>query len=103
MLLPRRQMSTLFPYTTLFRSIAYVIYQNNITVCHFAYHHHACYFVGTFSMLVANHHICIKIACNFPYAIGDRKSTRLNSSHVEISYDVFCLEKKKMRQMVSKG
>src|SRR5215471_14354108 len=28
-------------------------------------------------------------------AVGDRKSTRLNSSHVEISYAVFCLKKKK--------
>src|SRR5215471_9131473 len=28
-------------------------------------------------------------------ALGDRKSTRLNSSHVEISYAVFCLKKKK--------
>src|SRR5690349_23400614 len=27
--------------------------------------------------------------------LGDRKSTRLNSSHVEISYAVFCLKKKK--------
>src|SRR5204863_5034986 len=32
---------------------------------------------------------------------GDRKSTRLNSSHVEISYAVFCLKKKKKRQKVS--
>src|SRR5690349_23443246 len=29
------------------------------------------------------------------YTQGDRKSTRLNSSHVEISYAVFCLKKKK--------
>src|SRR5690349_22797880 len=29
------------------------------------------------------------------YIAGDRKSTRLNSSHVEISYAVFCLKKKK--------
>src|SRR5690349_22518238 len=29
--------------------------------------------------------------------VGDRKSTRLNSSHVEISYVVFCLKKKKHR------
>src|SRR3989442_9821692 len=29
--------------------------------------------------------------------IGDRKSTRLNSSHVRISYAVFCLKKKKTR------
>src|SRR5690349_23924531 len=31
-------------------------------------------------------------------ATGDRKSTRLNSSHVEISYAVFCLKKKKKKQ-----
>src|SRR5204863_8842758 len=30
-----------------------------------------------------------------PGRLGDRKSTRLNSSHVEISYAVFCLKKKK--------
>src|SRR5690554_7136628 len=29
------------------------------------------------------------------FAMGDRKSTRLNSSHVRISYAVFCLKKKK--------
>src|SRR5438874_7604389 len=31
-------------------------------------------------------------------ASGDRKSTRLNSSHVEISYAVFCLKKKKKKK-----
>src|SRR5690349_23348430 len=31
---------------------------------------------------------------------GDRKSTRLNSSHVEISYAVFCLKKKKKNNIV---
>src|SRR5690606_41529686 len=45
-------------------------------------------------------------ACNFPVAVPawyfvpalvDRKSTRLNSSHVKISYAVFCLKKKKKR------
>src|SRR5207249_7875579 len=30
------------------------------------------------------------------FALGDRKSTRLNSSHVSISYAVFCLKKKKV-------
>src|SRR5207342_3746298 len=30
--------------------------------------------------------------------VGDRKSTRLNSSHVKISYAVFCLKKKKNQQ-----
>src|SRR5438067_11809585 len=32
-----------------------------------------------------------------PGVIGDRKSTRLNSSHVSISYAVFCLKKKKKK------
>src|SRR6266496_145810 len=32
---------------------------------------------------------------------GDRKSTRLNSSHVEISYAVFCLKKKKKKDIQS--
>src|SRR3712207_8522967 len=31
---------------------------------------------------------------------GDRKSTRLNSSHANISYAVFCLQKKKERSMI---
>src|SRR5699024_12175876 len=40
--------------------------------------------------------ISFYIAINpfFPFHIGDRKSTRLNSSHVSISYAVFCLKKK---------
>src|SRR5258707_5673562 len=33
-------------------------------------------------------------------ALGDRKSTRLNSSHANISYAVFCLEKKKLPILV---
>src|SRR5690554_7376554 len=34
-------------------------------------------------------------SCGIAYALRDRKSTRLNSSHVRISYAVFCLKKKK--------
>src|SRR5690606_40906667 len=33
--------------------------------------------------------------------LGDRKSTRLNSSHVKISYAVFCLKKKKIAKLES--
>src|SRR3989442_3446657 len=64
--------STLFPYTTLFRSI--VIFKEKFLI-----HHRSS--------------LCIESLdqCN-----GDRKSTRLNSSHVRISYAVFCLKKKKM-------
>src|SRR5256886_8592259 len=37
-----------------------------------------------------------KIAmCSFAFPVKDRKSTRLNSSHSQISYAVFCLKKKK--------
>src|SRR5690554_7482364 len=40
----------------------------------------------------------LTIATTRPETIlGDRKSTRLNSSHVRISYAVFCLKKKKIR------
>src|SRR2546427_4676237 len=36
------------------------------------------------------------------YVKGDRKSTRLNSSHSQISYAVFCLKKKKARTVIYK-
>src|SRR5204863_2066402 len=59
--------STLFPYTTLFRSELPITAERHFKV-------------------------------SFPDTLGalprDRKSTRLNSSHVEISYAVFCLKKK---------
>src|SRR5207302_11416556 len=37
-----------------------------------------------------------------PQLVGDRKSTRLNSSHVKISYAVFCLKKKKKKKYIYK-
>src|SRR3989442_4406989 len=63
--------STLFPYTTLFRSTLGVGDQ------------HRAYLLGAHG------------ADRVGDAIRDRKSTRLNSSHVRISYAVFCLKKKK--------
>src|SRR2546428_8545587 len=60
--------STLFPYTTLFRS-SKAVNSKKLPPHHFAND----IFVGT----------------------RDRKSTRLNSSHDQISYAVFCLKKKK--------
>src|SRR5690349_23109603 len=41
----------------------------------------------------------VKVSIAFPRSLIsiDRKSTRLNSSHVEISYAVFCLKKKKLK------
>src|SRR3712207_7528752 len=37
-----------------------------------------------------------EVACKLPRAVKDRKSTRLNSSHANISYAVFCLKKKQL-------
>src|SRR3989454_9098256 len=39
---------------------------------------------------------------SFPQVLGDRKSTRLNSSHLVISYAVFCLKKKKKHRSSSR-
>src|SRR5699024_11058328 len=40
--------------------------------------------------------VCLPMTTNMSYLQEDRKSTRLNSSHVSISYAVFCLKKKKI-------
>src|SRR5947209_20393583 len=72
--------STLFPYTTLFRSL--------LERFPFVWHPARC-----------------AVSCP-PLWVGmrgdrsrDRKSTRLNSSHANISYAVFCLKKKKERRI----
>src|SRR5690349_23610594 len=75
--------STLFPYTTLFRS---------------AMHEHALGARRELERIAAPHHHVRDLARlqrSDAVVDADRKSTRLNSSHVEISYAVFCLKKKK--------
>src|SRR2546430_12634202 len=85
--------STLFPYTTLFRSreeFAKQIRDQLLPVNRAAAH------VGNGSELVLenrNDFFARRIAPPFSDE-GDRKSTRLNSSHSQISYAVFCLKKK---------
>src|SRR2546422_4428485 len=74
--------STLFPYTTLFRSPLEI--EPNLLVS--TGHDH----VGAQGV---SHHV-ERLAQR-----GDRKSTRLNSSHGYISYAVFCLKKKNMRSL----
>src|SRR3712207_8779335 len=78
--------STLFPYTTLFRSHQYMLNRGFEPE-------------PDFFAAVSNeeqrrqagwHHLW--------HYVEDRKSTRLNSSHANISYAVFCLKKKKYRQ-----
>src|SRR3712207_7172852 len=74
--------STLFPYTTLFRSIDVLGNEDaplGIT--------------GTFLWIAL-----LFAVVNAIVGPVDRKSTRLNSSHANISYAVFCLKKKKKNQ-----
>src|SRR5215467_15129730 len=70
LMIRRPPRSTLFPYTTLFRSLG----------------------VGP-NMDRALHHPVVRRPL-----VEDRKSTRLNSSHLVISYAVFCLKKKKKKK-----
>src|SRR5256885_8626163 len=74
LMIRRPPRSTLFPYTTLFRSV----FTRDVAASAYV------------------------VAQEFPLPsgerrtrLGDRKSTRLNSSHLVISYAVFCLKKKK--------
>src|SRR2546422_4861723 len=69
--------STLFPYTTLFRSLTDCIISSHVSA----------------ATVTACQHTTTMIAA--PPSAQDRKSTRLNSSHGYISYAVFCLKKKK--------
>src|SRR3712207_8028061 len=72
--------STLFPYTTLFRSGLDNILKGGVAV----------YVNGILCLVIfyAKAYSCFR--CK------DRKSTRLNSSHANISYAVFCLKKKQI-------
>src|SRR6202040_4262785 len=67
--------STLFPYTTLFRS--------------------------NYTEQVESHNPALTASGLAVW--GDRKSTRLNSSHMSISYAVFCLKKKKNARPTDRG
>src|SRR2546426_2141273 len=78
--------STLFPYTTLFRSGLAFIQENWLTTNEFDEQRRL-----VFWPLMLRAHCALK---NWS-AARDRKSTRLNSSHLVISYAVFCLKKKK--------
>src|SRR2546426_6957554 len=80
LMIRRPPRSTLFPYTTLFRS--------PLT---------GWFYVPTNNICMDYEGLEVKYAAGQPYVgvLQDRKSTRLNSSHLVISYAVFCLKKKK--------
>src|SRR5688572_33264832 len=93
LMIRRPPRSTLFPYTTLFRS------------------QHGIVKTGSLRHVTGNKNVDAAQAVNdhtdrracVPYtfkAMTDRKSTRLNSSHSQISYAVFCLKKKKKKNTI---
>src|SRR3712207_7425389 len=84
LMIRRPPRSTLFPYTTLFRSV-HNSPLSEIAVLGFEYG----YSINAHDALV------LWEAQYGDFANVDRKSTRLNSSHANISYAVFCLKKKK--------
>src|SRR3989442_7089430 len=84
--------STLFPYTTLFRSIAKYHCKRSPGRSHSRREKPSWNFMQMPAEAVNEHSVSV---CGVSPA-EDRKSTRLNSSHVRISYAVFCLEKQKM-------
>src|SRR5690349_23980295 len=81
--------STLFPYTTLFRSHDRHERDKHRKAGGADPQH------GRLRQLGDGNHV----AAHVDQRDVDRKSTRLNSSHVEISYAVFCLKKKKKKKI----
>src|SRR5690242_20954762 len=85
--------STLFPYTTLFRSdgsgdqhtTGELRWMPSIIIDRASEAAGKKLYIDSF----------ITVTGDWTYVSGDRKSTRLNSSHMSISYAVFCLKKKK--------
>src|SRR5256885_14587460 len=83
LMIRRPPRSTLFPYTTLFRSLAH----------------------GQHGQLATCGDQRVRLEGQRGHAVLgiDRKSTRLNSSHLVISYAVFCLKKKKKTETCSRS
>src|SRR3712207_7290134 len=89
LMIRRPPRSTLFPYTTLFRSISWMSRLRTALSEQWAQPPDPPPLLkGLFSDLLALLGLGVAL-------VGDRKSTRLNSSHANISYAVFCLKKKK--------
>src|SRR5437899_8083324 len=92
---PRPPRSTLFPYTTLFRSLAGQVPPHGLMQqvrIHLRGKHR-----------VSERHLAHLLAFQIHHVHDgqDRKSTRLNSSHLGISYAVFCLKKKKTKVYIA--
>src|SRR2546430_3254552 len=87
LMIRRPPRSTLFPYTTLFRSMFLTTSRRSPVLTG----------SGGVSLShsdASSSHECWYLVNPFGIPLLDRKSTRLNSSHSQISYAVFCLKKK---------
>src|SRR3712207_8536582 len=99
LMIRRPPRSTLFPYTTLFRSCVRLVEDHGVvaeSIDHVVVHvtpRTAAGFVGQRFTPGP----CPEVAAAFSIHYTDRKSTRLNSSHANISYAVFCLKKHKKK------
>src|SRR5206468_10387122 len=85
--------STLFPYTTLFRSSIFSLMSDRRKK------QRTSISTSVFSLLPRPMRSDFIMFASLSIILrGDRKSTRLNSSHDQISYAVFCLKKKKKKK-----
>src|SRR5688572_32054617 len=97
LMIRRPPSSTLFPYTTLFRSRWYFLTGQRDRIIRLIQQ--------GFHLAVATAPVEADQGGMIPHSprfvlVEDRKSTRLNSSHSQISYAVFCLKKKKKKRTV---
>src|SRR5205085_11379683 len=101
LILPPPPISTLFPYTTLFRSLVAAHPRDAVLAdladADLGVHEPVSLQqqqlrLPRFRGIARRGHA---VGCAVPWHDRDRKSTRLNSSHSQISYAVFCLKKKK--------
>src|SRR5438874_6834391 len=92
-MLRRPPRSTLFPYTTLFRSVLALWFWTQSLI--------GARTAPASGIGDALQNLTAGLNSYFAQNTRDRKSTRLNSSHVEISYAVFCLKKKKKKYNIN--
>src|SRR5690242_21302527 len=103
LLIRRPPSSTLFPYTTLFRSDVWnLASRRRLDISKSKREDCQCCVKRQFEFLAGSGgdsaHLCgqnaVQVSPARAATVEDRKSTRLNSSHMSISYAVFCLKKK---------